>query len=56
MIESSIMVFSGNANRQLSEGIVSKLNMRLGMATVGRFSDGEIFVEIEENDVLSFCS
>jgi len=49
MIESSIMVFSGNANRQLSEGIVKKLNMRLGMATVGRFSDGEIFVEIEEN-------
>lgn len=49
MIESSIMVFSGNANRQLSEGIVRKLNMRLGMATVGRFSDGEIFVEIEEN-------
>lgn len=43
------MVFSGNANRVLSEGIVKKLNMRLGMATVGRFSDGEIFVEIEEN-------
>lgn len=43
------MIFSGNANRALSEGIVRKLNMRLGMATVGRFSDGEIFVEIEEN-------
>jgi len=43
------MVFSGNANKALSEGIVKKLNMRLGMATVGRFSDGEIFVEIEEN-------
>jgi ribose-phosphate pyrophosphokinase len=43
------MVFSGNANRALSEGIVKKLNMRLGMATVGRFSDGEILVEIEEN-------
>jgi ribose-phosphate pyrophosphokinase len=28
---------------------VKKLNMRLGMASVGRFSDGEIFVEIEEN-------
>lgn len=49
MREASIMVFSGNANRVLSEGIVKKLNMRLGMATVGRFSDGEIFVEIEEN-------
>jgi ribose-phosphate pyrophosphokinase len=43
------MVFSGNANKALSEGIVRKLNMRLGMATVGRFSDGEIFVEIREN-------
>jgi ribose-phosphate pyrophosphokinase len=43
------MVFSGNANLALSEGIVKKLNMRLGMATVGRFSDGEIAVEIEEN-------
>lgn len=49
MQESSMMVFSGNANRALSEGIVRKLNMRLGMATVGRFSDGEIVVEIEEN-------
>lgn len=44
-----MMVFSGNANRALSEGIVRKLNMRLGMATVSRFSDGEITVEIEEN-------
>ncbi|MFA5983942.1 MAG: ribose-phosphate diphosphokinase [Methylococcaceae bacterium] len=43
------MVFSGNANIALAEGIVRKLNMRLGMATVGRFSDGEIAVEIEEN-------
>jgi len=49
MRDASIMVFSGNANRALSEGIVRKLNMRLGMASVGRFSDGEIFVEIEEN-------
>lgn len=49
MREASVMVFSGNANRALSEGIVKKLNMRLGMASVGRFSDGEIFVEIEEN-------
>jgi len=49
MLEGSIMIFSGNANKALSEGIVRKLNMRLGMATVGRFSDGEIYVEIEEN-------
>jgi len=49
MSDASMMVFSGNANRALSKGIVRKLNMRLGMATVGRFSDGEIVVEIEEN-------
>jgi len=49
MNDASMMVFSGNANRALSEGIVRKLNMRLGMAAVGRFSDGEIVVEIEEN-------
>ena len=49
MSDTSVMVFSGNANLALSEGIVKKLNMRLGMATVGRFSDGEIAVEIEEN-------
>lgn len=49
MNDASMMVFSGNANLALSEGIVRKLNMRLGMASVGRFSDGEIAVEIEEN-------
>ena len=49
MNDTSMMVFSGNANLALSDGIVKKLNMRLGMATVGRFGDGEIAVEIEEN-------
>ena len=49
MNDTSMMVFSGNANLVLSDGIVKKLNFRLGMATVGRFSDGEIAVEIEEN-------
>ncbi len=49
MNDTSMMVFSGNANLALSEGIVKKLNMRLGMATVGKFSDGEVAVEIEEN-------
>ena len=49
MSDTAMMVFSGNANLPLSEGIVKKLNMRLGMAAVGRFSDGEIAVEIQEN-------
>jgi ribose-phosphate pyrophosphokinase len=43
------MVFSGNANLALSNGIVRKLNTRLGMSSLGRFSDGEIAFEIEEN-------
>ena len=47
--DTSMMVFSGNANTELSQGIVRRLNMRLGMASVGRFSDGEVTVEIEEN-------
>lgn len=49
MSDASLMVFSGNANLALSTGIVRKLNMRLGMASVGRFSDGELAIEIEEN-------
>lgn len=49
MTDTAFMVFSGNANLSLAEGIVRKLNMRLGMATIGRFIDGEIAVEIEEN-------
>jgi ribose-phosphate pyrophosphokinase len=49
MSDASMMVFSGNANLSLAKGVVRELNMRLGMATVGRFSDGEVAVEIEEN-------
>ncbi len=49
MSDAPFMVFSGNANQPLAEGIVRKLNMRLGLATIGRFIDGEIAVEIEEN-------
>ncbi|MDD2659337.1 MAG: ribose-phosphate diphosphokinase [Methylococcales bacterium] len=49
MDDTPMMVFSGNANLALSDGIAKRLNMRLGMAAVGRFSDGEIAVEIQEN-------
>ncbi|HEB58305.1 MAG TPA: ribose-phosphate diphosphokinase [Gammaproteobacteria bacterium] len=44
-----MMVFSGNANPKLAQAMVARLNMPLGKATVGRFSDGEIQVEIMEN-------
>ncbi len=44
-----MIVFSGNANRRLAEDIVAYLHMPLGRAVVGRFSDGEVMVEILEN-------
>ena len=47
--DSGTMVFTGNANPQLAQEIVAKLHMPLGKAVVGRFSDGEILVEIMEN-------
>ncbi len=49
MNDAPIMVFSGNANPALAQGVVRKLNMRLGMASLGRFSDGEVAFEIKEN-------
>ena len=49
MIDLTLMVFSGNANPKLAKGIAKRLNLRLGMVSVGRFSDGEVAVEIEEN-------
>jgi ribose-phosphate pyrophosphokinase len=44
-----IMIFSGNANLDLAQRIVEHLNLPLGKAHVGRFSDGETMVEIQEN-------
>ncbi|WP_136660254.1 ribose-phosphate pyrophosphokinase [Nitratireductor sp. XY-223] len=42
-------LFSGNSNRVLAEAICNYLNIPLGNATVRRFADQEIFVEIKEN-------
>ncbi len=44
-----ILVFTGNANRPLANAISRELGVPLGKAQVGRFSDGEVQVEIEEN-------
>jgi len=46
---SNMMVFAGNANPQLAQDIVARLNMPLGKAVVGKFSDGEVMVEVMEN-------
>lgn len=43
------MVFTGNANPKLAEAVVQQLGITLGRATVDRFSDGEVMVELLEN-------
>ena len=45
----NLLVFTGNANRPLAAAVCKELGVRLGKAQVGRFSDGEVQVEIEEN-------
>ena len=49
MTIASMMVFSGNANLRLASSIAHELNVPVGKAVVGRFSDGEVMVEIMEN-------
>jgi ribose-phosphate pyrophosphokinase len=44
-----LMVFTGNAIPQLAGAVADNLGIALGKATVGRFSDGEVMVEILEN-------
>ena len=42
-------ILTGNSNRPLAEAICAALNLPLTQASVRRFSDMEIFVEIHEN-------
>lgn len=44
-----IKIFSGNANLGLAREICDSLGVPLGAAQVKRFSDGEVWVEIDEN-------
>ena len=44
-----LRIFTGNANVALAERICSFLNIPLGKAKVGAFSDGEVQVEINES-------
>ncbi|HET6789613.1 MAG TPA: ribose-phosphate diphosphokinase, partial [Aquabacterium sp.] len=46
---SDTVVFTGNANPALAQEIVTHLGLSLGKAAVGRFSDGETTVEIQQN-------
>ena len=49
MSQENLMVFTGNANPALADGVALQLGIPLGKAMVSRFSDGEIVVEINEN-------
>ena len=46
---SKLVVFTGNANPELAKAMVNNLNLPIGNADVGTFSDGEVAVEIQEN-------
>jgi len=48
MLEGTRLI-TGSANRQLAESIATNLSMKLTVVDVGRFSDGEIQVEIQEH-------
>ncbi len=49
MSSANLMVFTGTANPKLASEVAAHLNISVGRATVGRFSDGEVMVEILEN-------
>ena len=49
MSNSNLMVVSGNANPLLAKDVARRLSIPVGRISVGRFSDGEVNVEILEN-------
>ncbi len=44
-----VKIFSGNAHPQMAQEIADCLELHLSRAEVRKFSDGEVFVEIQEN-------
>jgi ribose-phosphate pyrophosphokinase len=49
MVYDHLMIFAGSANPQLAAAVAKRLNIPVGSASVGRFSDGEVMVELLEN-------
>jgi ribose-phosphate pyrophosphokinase len=49
VFKTTIQVFTGNAHPKLAQEVCKYIEMPLGRAKVSRFSDGEVFVEIQEN-------
>jgi len=48
-VANNLMVFSGNANPALADAIAKQIGLPLGYASISKFSDGEISVELNEN-------
>ena len=46
---SELTVFTGSSNHRLAACVAREMGLQLGRATVGRFSDGEVSIEIEDN-------
>src|SRR2546426_4085752 len=49
MAKDRLHVICGNASRQLAEAVAKHLGQPLGKAQATRFSDGEVFVQVEDN-------
>ncbi len=49
MATNNLMVFSGNANPELTGAIARYIGVPLGRASIAKFSDGEVTVELNEN-------
>lgn len=48
-MKNGVSVFSGNSNQVLAQQICNNLKIPMGEITVKKFSDGELFIKIEEN-------
>jgi ribose-phosphate pyrophosphokinase len=48
-VANNLMVFTGNANPMLADAIAKNIGVPLGYASIGKFSDGEVSVELNEN-------
>jgi ribose-phosphate pyrophosphokinase len=48
-VANNLMVFTGNANPDLADNIAKNIGLPLGYASISKFSDGEVSVELNEN-------
>jgi len=49
MAYDNLMIFTGNASPRLAADVANELGIEIGRADVGRFSDGEVSVEVQEH-------